>query len=117
MNAPITAINLSEAPDAVRKEIEALTEKEGGVSFGDFNKLSESTKRYLHGKAMEDTGQLTRALTRRYQEATELVDIAPDGLLAMSKVTGDELADKLNRDLYNACAKFCRAYNIQEMDS
>jgi len=109
------AADLSKAPPHVRREIEAMAD--GVHTFEEFQKLSHGTREWLAEQAVGSADVLTDMITARYEQTVMLLAVADEGLLAMGLIMPEDKANKLNLDLYNACAKFCRAYNTKEMAS
>ena len=110
----VIAVNLDDAPEGIRDEIKALASNKVH-SFGEFMNLSDEAKRYLQSKSHDTTATLTKMMEARYHDAAMLIEIAELGLEAMAMVTGEEKAKAINLELYNACAKFVRAYNTKGM--
>ena len=106
-------IDISEAPDHIRKEIESLGTT-GIHDAASLDRLSRETKAWImeHAKAGIDK---SKALHELYASMVRDIHNAVLGLQVLEQVVGEEDARAMNIEVYNACAEFCREYNAKEI--
>ena len=101
-------VDLSEAPQHIREEIESL---KGRVHNMDaLDSLSKETKDWMINQANTHTEELGILMKRSYLKMIHEIEITTLGIHMLHMVVGED-AKRMNRDLHNACAQFVRDYN------
>ena len=102
-------VDLSEAPQHIREEIESL---KGRVHNMDaLDSLSKETKDWMINQAKTHREELGILMKRSYLKMIHEIEIMTLGIHMLHMVVGEDDAKGMNRDLHNACAQFVRDYN------
>ena len=105
------AVNLASAPQHIRDEIKALGSE---IHSKEFNALTPDTRAWLKKAAESDDSRRISMIKKKYTSLAHELGIAVIGLDELNRIIPEEAADEINLKLYNACATFCREYNIKE---
>lgn len=109
MKNSVIAAALDKAPPHIREELESL---KGHIhSKEQFESISMEARAWLLQQAVDSPDAMTKLIEEKYRDLANILNTAEDGLVAMKRVMPEEKADVINLELYNACAKFVRAYN------
>ena len=108
----ILAVDINIAPQSVQDELESL---QGRVhSMNDMDKVSPETKRWIMEHA--DHIALADKMGDNIRDMLLQMQVMIKGITMLETIMPKSRADKLNLQMFNACAEFIREYNTVHME-
>ena len=105
------AVDISTAPKHIQEEIESLRGKIH--SMDDLEKVSRETKDWLLSNYDPDI--IWRKMENQMKKAISEMETYTKGITMLKTITSEDKAKQINLDLYNACAKYVREYNNENL--